>query len=45
MAKIKVSLSIEQEAWKKFRVACIQKGVTASAEIEKFIASVLAKKS
>ena len=43
MAKTKVTLSIEEEVWKKFRIFCIQKDSNASEILTKIMNSKISE--
>jgi len=35
--KTKVTITLDKEKWKKFRIKCIREGISASAKIEEMI--------
>jgi Family of unknown function (DUF6364) len=39
--KVKVTLTLEKDLWRRFRAAAIQRGRSASAEIEKLLSKAL----
>ena len=41
--KVKVTITLDRATWLRFRAIAIQRGVSASAEIEEFMRRELAK--
>jgi len=41
--KLKVNVTVDDEAWRSFRVECLRRGITASSEIDAFIRARVAE--